>query len=243
MEQSEEAQARSQRSLKVLETLAEAVGHDPSNIPSLMLEDICSFKEYVSEALVGYIVGTYLALHFISLLLEIRTAMEPPVVQSRLSPPFRSNRHGNGFKDFDKRLSDLQQKFEEACSHRSGFDTPFVSAGASRVSPDPYSHALESKPFRCRFRIGLKYRLDRVSSTCADVASTTLKVLEKPGSSVPILNGVVSGVLALLDTAKVERYFPLLLGSAFFNQFTLAEDVDHDQSSTSMLERVRTYKE
>ena len=48
-----------------------------------------------------------------------------------------------------------------------------------------------------------------MSSACADVASTTLKVLEKPGSSVPIMNGVVSGVSALLDTAKVERCLPL----------------------------------
>ena len=42
-----------------------------------------------------------------------------------------------------------------------------------------------------------------------------MKVLEKPGSSVPILNGVVSGMLALWDTAKVGRYFPL---STFFSQ-------------------------
>jgi hypothetical protein len=42
-----EAQASSQRSLKVLETLAEAVGHDPFNIPPLMLRDIRSFEEYV----------------------------------------------------------------------------------------------------------------------------------------------------------------------------------------------------
>ena len=53
MEQSkEDAQARSQRSLKVLETLAEAVGHDPFNIPPLMLDDIRSFEKYVSETLV-----------------------------------------------------------------------------------------------------------------------------------------------------------------------------------------------
>jgi hypothetical protein len=78
------------------------------------------------------------------------------------------------------------------------------------VPPDPYSHTLESKTFRGRFRFsGSKSLLDRVSSTCADVASTTLKVLEKPGSSVPILNGVVSGVSALLDTVKVEQYFLL----------------------------------
>jgi hypothetical protein len=78
------------------------------------------------------------------------------------------------------------------------------------VPPDPYSHTLESKPFRCRsFFSRLKSRLDPVSSTCADVAWTTLKVLEKlAGSSVPILSGPVSGVSALLDTAKVERYFP-----------------------------------
>ena len=136
--------------------------------------------------------------------------MERPMERGRTSRLFRLNRHGNGFNDFDKRLSDLQQKFEEACSQRSGFDTPFVSAGALTVPPDPYSHTLESKPFRRRFRFsGLKSRLDPVSSTCADVASTTLKVLEKPGSSVPILNGVISGISALLDAAKVEQYFLL----------------------------------
>jgi hypothetical protein len=47
-----EAQARSQRSLKILETLAEAVGPDPFNIPPLLLEDIRSFERYVSETLV-----------------------------------------------------------------------------------------------------------------------------------------------------------------------------------------------
>ena len=52
MEQSkQDAQARSQRSLKVLETLADAVGHDPFNISHLML-DICDFEKYVSETLV-----------------------------------------------------------------------------------------------------------------------------------------------------------------------------------------------
>ena len=207
MEQSkEEAQARSQRSLKVLETLADAVGHDPSNIPPRMLKDIHSFEKYVSEILVEYIVGIYLTLHSTRLLLEICTAME----QGWTSRLFRSNRHGNGSNDFDKRLSELQQKFEETCSQRSGVDTPSVSAGALRVSPDPSSHTLESKSFRRRFCFTeLKSRLDPWSSTSADVASTTLKVLEKPGSSVPILNGVVGGLLALLDTAKVERYFPL----------------------------------
>ena len=200
MEQSKEAQARSQRSLKVLETLAEAVGRNPSNIPPLMLGDTRNFEKYVSETLVEYIVSIYLTLYSIRLLLEIRTAMEP-----RTSCLFRLNRRGNGFNDFDKRLSELQQKFDEACSQRSGFDTPFVSAGALRVPPDSYSHTLERKPFRHRFRFsGLKSRLDPVSSTCADVASTTLKVLEKPGSSVPILSGVVSGISALLDTAKVK---------------------------------------
>jgi hypothetical protein len=155
-------------------------------------------------------VGVYLTLHSIRLLLEICTAMEPPIEQDRTSHPFRSDHHGNGFNDFDIRLSELQQKFEEACSQRSGFDTPFVSTGALRVPPDPYSHTLESKPLRRRFIFsGLKSHLDPVTSACADVTSTTLKVLEKPGSSVPILNGVVSGISALLDTAKVERYFPL----------------------------------
>jgi hypothetical protein len=43
----EALQAWSQYSLKVLETLAEAVGHDPFNIPPLMLADIRSFEEYV----------------------------------------------------------------------------------------------------------------------------------------------------------------------------------------------------
>jgi hypothetical protein len=58
-----------------------------------------------------------------------------------------------------------------------------------------------------------------VSSTCADVASTTLKVLEKAaGSAVPILSGAVSGVSAVLDTAKVERYFLLCEEVPFFNQ-------------------------
>ena len=207
----QEAQTRSQHSLKVLETLAEAVGHDPFNIPPLMLDDIRDFEKYVSETLVKYIVGIHLTLHSIRLLLEIRTAMERPMERGRTSRLFRLNRRGNGFNDFDERLSGLQQKFEEACSQRSGFDTPFVSAGALRVPADTYSHTLESKPFKRRFRFsGLKSRLDSVSSTCADVASTTLKVLEKPGSSVPILNGVVSGISALLDTAKVERYFFLL---------------------------------
>ena len=72
---------------------------------------------------------------------------------------------------------------------------------------DPYSHSLESKPFRHRFLpiVVMKSRLGPMSSTCADVASTTLKVLEKAaGSAVPIVSGAVSGVSALLDTAKVE---------------------------------------
>ena len=204
VEQSEEEQARSRRSLKVLETLAEAFGPDSSKIPPLMVRDIRSFEKYVSETLVVYIVGIYLTLHPIRLVREIRTAMK----RGRTSRLFRPNRRGNGFNDFDKRLNDLQQKFEEACSQHSGFGTPVVSAGALRVPSDPYSHTLESKTFRQCFRFSrLKSRLDLVSSTCADVASTTLNVLEKLGSSVPILNGVVSGVSALLDTAKVERYF------------------------------------
>jgi hypothetical protein len=44
-----EAQAWSERSLKVLESLAEAVGHNPFNIPPLILEGIRSFEECVSE--------------------------------------------------------------------------------------------------------------------------------------------------------------------------------------------------
>ena len=156
-------------------------------------------------------VGVYLTLHSIRLLLEIRTAMEPPMEQDRTSRPFRSNRHGNVFNDLDKRLSGLQQKFEEACSQHSGFDTPFVTTGALRVPPDPYAYALESKPFRRRFLFsGWRPRLDPVS--CADVASTALKVLEKP---VPILSGAVSGVSALLDTAKVDQHFPLCWGVVF----------------------------
>lgn len=39
------AELRSRRSLKVLETLAEAVGHDPFNILPLMLSDIRSFEK------------------------------------------------------------------------------------------------------------------------------------------------------------------------------------------------------
>jgi len=185
-----DAQAWSERSIKVLETLAEAVGHDPSNIPPLILRDIRSFEE---------------------LFLEIRNAMEPPIEQGWRSRLFRSNRHGNGFNGFDKRLSELQRKFEKACSQRSDFDTQFVSTGALSVPPDACSHTLESKPFRRSFFFsGWKSRLDPVSSTCADVASTTLKVLEKAaGSAVPILSGAVSGISALLDTAKVERHFPL----------------------------------
>jgi hypothetical protein len=137
--------------------------------------------------------------------------MEPPMEQGRISGLFRLNRHRNGFNGFDKRLSELQEKFEEACSQRSSFNTPLVSTGALRVLPDPYAHTFESNPFRRRFLSpGLKSRLDPVSSTCADVASTTLKVLEKPaGSAVPILSGAVSTISALLDTAKVERYSPL----------------------------------
>jgi hypothetical protein len=57
MRQSKEAQAWLQRSLKVLETSAEAVGHDPFNILPLILGDIRSFEEYVSETLVESIVG------------------------------------------------------------------------------------------------------------------------------------------------------------------------------------------
>ena len=137
--------------------------------------------------------------------------MEPPTEHDQTSHLFLSNRHRDGFNDFDKRLSELQQKFEEACSQRSGFDTPSVSESTGALRVPPYSHALESKPSRRRFPLsGWKSRLDPVSSTCADVASTTLKVLEKPaGSGVPILSGAVSGVSALLDTAKVERYFTL----------------------------------
>ena len=137
--------------------------------------------------------------------------MEPSLKQGWKSRLFRPNGHGNGFDDFDKRLSELQQKFEEACLKRSGSDTPFVSTGALRVSPDPCPYTLESKPFRHRLLFsGQKCRLDSVSSTCADVATTTLKILEKvAGSAVPILSGAVSGASALLDTAKVERYFPL----------------------------------
>jgi hypothetical protein len=136
--------------------------------------------------------------------------MEPLMDQDRTSRLFRLNRHGNGLNEsFDKRLSELQQKFEEACSRRPGFDT--LSTGALRVPPDLYSHSLESKPFRCRSLFSrLKTRLDPVSSTCADVASTTLRVIEtSAGSAVPLLSGVVSGISALLDTVKVERYFPL----------------------------------
>jgi hypothetical protein len=119
--------------------------------------------------------------------------------QRRTSRRFRSNCYGNDINDFDKRLSELQQKFE-ACSQRSGFDTPFISIGALGVSRDPYSHTLESKAFGRRFLFSRwKSRLDPVS--CADVALTTLKVLEKP---VPILSGAVSGISALMDTAKVE---------------------------------------
>jgi hypothetical protein len=222
MEQPKETQAWSQRSLKVLEAVAEAVGHDPFNIPPLMLKDIRSFEKYVSETLVESIVWIYMTLHSIRLLLEIRTvtAMEPPIEQGRTKRLFRLSRHRNGFNDFDKRLSELQQKFEEARSQRSGFDTPLVSTGALGIPRDPYARTLKSKPFRRRFLFpGLKFRLHPVSSACADVASTTLRVLEKAaGSAVPILSGAVSGISALLDTAKVERYFPLLLGSAFFNQ-------------------------
>jgi hypothetical protein len=197
----EEAQVWSQRSLKVLETLAEAVGHDPFNIPPSMVGNIRGFERYVSEILVEPIIGIYLTLHFIRLLLEIRTAIERPIEQSRTSRLFLSNRLGNGFtSNFDKRLGKLQQKFE-ACSHRSGFDTPFVSTGALQVPPY-HSLTLESKPFRRRF-----LRFGPVSSTCADLAWTSLKVLEKlAGSvSVPFLSGAVSGVSGLLDTAKVER--------------------------------------
>ncbi|KAN0103779.1 hypothetical protein V8E52_011636 [Russula decolorans] len=180
----EAAQAWLQRSLKVLETLAEAVGHDPFNIPPAMLGDIRSFEK---------------------VLLEIRAAMEPPMEQGRTSRLFRLNRHRNGFNGFDKRLSELQQKFEEACSQRSSLDTPFASESirALTVPPNPYSHTLESKPFRRRFPFsGWKSRLDPVSSTCADVASTTLKVMEKAAGSVPILSGAVSGISAPGDTAK-----------------------------------------
>jgi hypothetical protein len=213
VEQSKEAaQAWLQRSLKVLETLAEAVGHDPFNIPPAMLGDIRSFEKYVSDTLVESVVGIYLTLHSIRVLLEIRAAMEPPMEQGRTSRLFRLNRHRNGFNGFDKRLSELQQKFEEACSQRSSLDTPFASESirALTVPPNPYSHTLESKPFRRRFPFsGWKSRLDPVSSTCADVASTTLKVMEKAAGSVPILSGAVSGISAPGDTAKVEQYFSL----------------------------------
>jgi hypothetical protein len=195
--------ARLQRSLRVLETLAEAVARDPFNIPPLMLEDIRSFEKYVSETLVQVIVGIYLTLHSIRLC----TAMGPPMEEDRISRLFRLNRHGNVF---DKRLSELQQKFEDACSQRSGFDTSSVpkSTGTLRVPQDPYSDTPESKPFRRRFPLsGWKSRLDPVSSTCADVTSTTLRVLEK--LAVPIVSGAVSGISVLLDTAKVERYFPI----------------------------------
>ena len=182
-----------------------------------MLKDIRSFEKYVSEILVEYIVGICLMLHSTRLLLEIRTAMELPMEQG-LAPRLFRLKHR--FNSFDKRLSNLQQKFEEACSQRSGSDTLSVSAGASRVPPEPYPHTLESKPFRRLFRsTGLKSRLGRMSSTCADVTSTAMKVLEKLGSSVPILNGVVGGVSAVLDTAKVERYSPFAK-KCFFNQFT-----------------------
>ena len=214
MEQSKEAQTWSEHSLKVLETLAEAVGHDPFNIPPLIPGDIRSFEEYVSEINVGSVVGIYLTLHSIRLLLEIRAAMELTMEQDWTSRRSRSNRRGNGFNDFDKRLSELQRKFEEACPQRSRFDTPL------RVPRDPYSHTHESKPFRRRsLPPGLKSRLGPMSSTCADVTSTTLKILEKAaGSAVPIVSGAVSGVSALLDTVKVERYLLFLPGSAFSNQ-------------------------
>ena len=181
-----------------------------------MLEDIRSFEEYVSETLVESIVGIYLTLYSIRLLLEIRNAMEPPREQGRTSRLFRLNRRGTCFNAFDKRLSGLQQKFETACSQGSGsgahWQLECVSTGALRVPGprDPYSHTFESNPFRSRFPFsGWKSRLDPVSSTCADVATTALKVLEKPAGSMPILGGAVSGILALGDTAKVERYFPL----------------------------------
>jgi hypothetical protein len=122
---------------------------------------------------------------------------------------FRSNRRGN---TFDKRLSELQQKFEETRSQRSGFDTSSVSesTGTLRVPPDPYTHTPESKPFRRRFSLsGWKSRLDPVSSTCADVASTALGVLEKAAGSVPILSGAVGGISAGLHITEVERYFPI----------------------------------
>jgi hypothetical protein len=216
----EEAQAWSERSLEVLETLAEAVGHDPFDIPPLMLRDIRRFEK---------------------LLLEIRTAVEPPMEQGWTSRLFRLNRHGNGFNDFDERLSELQQKFEEACSQRSGFDSHFVSTGALWVSRDPYTHTLESKPFRRRFLFsGWRPRLDPVS--CADVASTALKVLEKP---VPILSGAVSGVSALLDTAKRVKQSKERAQALSQHSATLAESVDHDHSNMPplMLESVLSYKD
>jgi hypothetical protein len=58
-----DAQAWSEHSLKVLETLAEAVGHDPFNIPPLMVADIRSFEMYVSETLAESIVSIYPTLH------------------------------------------------------------------------------------------------------------------------------------------------------------------------------------
>ena len=148
--------------------------------------------------------------------------MEPPMKQRWTPRLFRSNRHGDGLIDFDRRLSELQQKFEEACPQCPSFGTPFVSVGALTLRPDPFPHTLESKSFRHRFLLfGLKSRLNTVSSTCADVTSTTMKVLEKPGSSVPILNGVVSGILVLWDTAKVGRYFRLFWGVLFLTGYSI----------------------
>ncbi|KAI0282602.1 hypothetical protein BGY98DRAFT_931565 [Russula aff. rugulosa BPL654] len=204
---SKKKQAWSRRSLKVLETLAEAVGPDSFNISPLMLDDIRSFE---------------------ILLLEIRTAME----RSWTLRLFRSNRREN---DFDKRLSKLQRNFEEACSQRSGFDTPVVSAG---VPLDSYSHTLESNPFRSRSRFsGLKSRLSLVSSTCVDVASTTLTVLEKLGSAVPIISGVVSGVSALLETSKRVNQLKEKAQASLQHLATLTEDANQDQSN--MLELLR----
>ena len=125
-------------------------------------------------------------------------------------PLLRFNPRGNGFNDFDTRLSELQQKFE-ACSQRSGFDISLVSTGALWVPQYPFSVTIESKPSRRRILFSkLKSRLHPVSSTCVDVAWTTLGVLEKTaGSAVPILSGAIGGVSALLDTAKVEQHLPL----------------------------------
>jgi len=91
-----------------------------------------------------------------------------------------------------------------------------------------------------------KSRLDPVSSTCADVASTTLKVLEKAaGSAVPILSGAVSGISALLDTAKRVKQSKERAQALSQLSTTLAEAIDHDQSNIPplMLESVLSYRD